>query len=250
MKKIFTILIITFYFATNAQNSILIKEVSSSSSIAANATINLVTSPNSNTNKTFDIKNIGSSTNTYVVIRYDKVLNSGADAYFCFAGTCFGSLTTMSGSLILTAGQSASQFTTAYQMLTTDLDESSIKGFSHIKYTFRNALNNNDSLQINLLYNNPASGIFEQGLNKTNISVFPNPAKDQASVLFKTAAADKIIIQIIDVTGKIIKNQTIKSTTTDFNNVTINTHDIAEGTYNLVISNEKKAITEKIIIVK
>lgn len=250
MKKIFTLIALAIGFNSQAQNSIQVKDMSTAATVAANSTVNLVTTANSTTSRIFDIKNTSTSTQTYVLIRYDKTLNSGAAAYFCFAGNCFPPLTTISGSLILAAGQSASQSTVAYTMLTADIDEGAATGFSHVKYTFKNASVTNDTLQINLLYNNPAAGIFESGINKTSLQVYPNPAKEFTTLYFKSTGSVKMNIELIDVSGKLVYSNNSFDAKEGENKITIQTSEFAAGNYNLVLRSDKGITTEKIVITK
>src|SRR5688572_22893890 len=122
MKKLLQIASLVLATSGFAQNIVIINNANMQTVPAGGVTF-LSTTAGNNTNNTYDIQNTSSSTQTYVATRYDIILNSGADAYFCFGGTCYGPGTTTSQYLVLNAGQKASQVSGQYQMLTADLDE-------------------------------------------------------------------------------------------------------------------------------
>ena len=81
----------------------------------------------------------------------------------------------------------------------------------------------------------------------SNISVYPNPSIDNITVQLNTQKTSGIKFQLIDVTGKLIKELNAGEVKGKFE-TTINTVGILKGTYFLkVISNEVTEI-KKIII--
>lgn len=175
-----------------SQTTILLTNYDTSTPLAPNATVYLATQAESNTKVTIDIKNTGTSTQTYTVKRKDLVLNSTAtstaSAYFCIAGTCYGAQTTQANDpLVLNSMQSASQLQGAYQMLVADLDEAEAVGYSQVKYQFENVNNPSDLVNLFMEYNSPNStvGLYELSKNTTAlIEVYPNPVINK-SVSFK-----------------------------------------------------------------
>src|SRR4051812_3199339 len=108
MKKLILCLTAIFSLTANSQNSIQITE--QGNPVAVNGTVSAVTTANGNTKLYFDVKNVSASTQSYVAKRYDLLLHTAAsttaDAYFCFAGSCYTSQTHTAGTLVLAAGQS------------------------------------------------------------------------------------------------------------------------------------------------
>src|ERR1041385_651972 len=162
MKKFLQIAFLLITTCGVAQVSIQVKNTGNNQIVAANATVYSITSAGNTTSDVFDIKNTSASTQTYVLYRYDLILHATATANFCFAGTCYGPPTVISGYLVLNAGQSASQSTVANTMLTADLNEDpSTSGLSHVKYSFKNINTPSDSIQFSMRYNDVAAGIKE-----------------------------------------------------------------------------------------
>ena len=248
MKKLFTLLFLGSLMGLNAQTSIEVKDMSNNMGVPANWTVSLVTTAGNTTSRTFDIKNTSANTNTYVVIRYDVSLHSSAAAYFCFAGTCYGNTTFISPTpLVLTAGQSASQYTAQYVTLTTDLDEAPTTGVSHVKYTFRNVNNVNDSLQFNLIYNNPAAGVKELNNSVSRFDVSPNPANEMVNVSFNFKGVGNGELNIVNALGQtlISKNITLND---GKNTVYMNVSELPQGVYFVRIKNGEAITTKRLVV--
>lgn len=226
-----------------AQLSFIVINQTNNGTITPNTVINLTTSPNNNTNITFDVKNTSTSTKKYIVKRYDALLNAGANAYFCFAGNCYGPPTMLSPySLTLSPGTSASQLPGSYNMLTADLDEGSSLGQSIIKYTIANEDTPTDSMQFILHYNSPAS------VNELNIKnyFYVYPAIFNEIINVKSSFESKPKVEIIDITGKIVyKNEFIFGN--DRKKYTLQTTDLNNGVYFVRISISNSSAIYKLI---
>jgi len=242
-KELFTFTAILCLSYIKAQLSFIVINQANSGTITPNSVINLTTSPNNNTNITFDVKNTSTSTKKYIVKRYDALLNSGANAYFCFAGNCYGPPTMLSPySLTLSPGTSASQLPGSYNMLTADLDEGPSVGQSIIKYTIANEDTPTDSLQFVIHYNSPAS------VNDFNIMSYFNvyPTFFNEYLYVKSSFESKSKVEIIDITGKIIyKNEFVFGN--DRKKYTLQTSDFNKGVYFVRISISNHSAVYKLI---
>lgn len=226
--------------------SLLLTHMDASVTVAANGTINAITTANNNTKVNVDVKNTAGTTNVYYAKRYDMTLNSGADAYFCFGGNCFTSLTTSSGNLTLTPGQSASQVAGQYNILTADLDEGSTVGMSVIKYTFYNVNTVADSVQITVRYNAPA------GINETNnivssMELFPNPASDNVYLKVNSTKNADAKVMIYNSLGSAISEKNI-TLSEGKNKIDFNTESLSAGIYFVNIRTGKTTVTRKLVI--
>lgn len=250
MKK--TLLLLTSCVLSQfsySQVSIELRNVATSATIAANTVINLTTSASNNTQFTFDIKNISNGTRSYNAKRYDITLNNGADAYFCFAGTCYGSNVLVSPTpLSLSAGQSASQLSGNFNMLVADLDEGASVGLSVIKYTFINTQLSSDSIQVTLRYNVPTSIKQTNSLN-SSFSLNPNPTSNQTKVKFSSNTNSTSTIKLINSLGQIVfeKNH---ETVVGENTVDLNLDNYSTGAYFVTIENTTSKVAKKLIITK
>jgi hypothetical protein len=253
MKKSILILISLFCLKGLSQSTLLVTNVSSSVTVGANSIVLAATSAGSTTTLDFDITNTSSSTKSYKVKRYDVVLNSvaststSATTYFCFAGTCYASSTYTSAAITLTANQSASQFTTTAQMLTTDLDEASAIGYSLVKYTFFNTTNSNDTLQFTIKYN-AVLGVSEVGANSlSSLELFPNPASDVAVLKVNSQKAMDAKVIIFNALGAIVSEKPV-SILEGKNKIEVNVNDLSSGVYFAQIKTANSAVTKKLVV--
>ena len=247
MKKLLLFVSLGIAIAGVAQNSIQITNMSNSSTIAVNGTVHIQTSAGNNVNRLFDIKNTSASTQTYVLKRYDGTLNSGAAAYFCFAGSCFGPGTVVSGSLVLTAGQSASNYTTAYTTLTADLDEGATVGQSTVKYSFRNAVTVADSFQIVLRYNDPTASIKEYVSPFKSFDVSPNPANENVNITLNHKGSSLGEVSLINALGQTVYTKQI-GFVEGKNKVSIDINELPNGIYFAKIKSGEFTDTKKITV--
>ena len=135
MKTILTTLGVAACLNVFSQSSALLSIKTTSAAIAPNGTIELTTEAQDTEKIMIDIKNSDALlTKQYIVTKNIVTLNTGANAYFCFANSCEGFTTNVSGNtLSLTPGQSASSLSNDY-MLTADLDEGPSIGYSEVEY--------------------------------------------------------------------------------------------------------------------
>lgn len=254
MKKIFTLLSVAFVINANSQSSLLVTNTENTTTVSANGVVQLTTTPNHNTSIVFDIKNIGTTSKTYSVKRYDVVLNSSntetASAFFCFAGGCYPDITMVSPSNItLNAGQSASDIHSTYQMLTTDLAEISSVGYSLVKYTFFNTTTASDSIQFSLRYN---GAVIPTGVKETNnplslIDLYPNPTSDNANLKINALTAADSKITVYSSIGEIVFDKNV-SLIAGENLIKMNLEHLSAGVYFTKIQSGNSSTIKKIII--
>jgi hypothetical protein len=249
MKKLLQIA--SFVFATSAvaQPSLQITNTGNNQTVPANGIVFLSTTPSNNTNLTFDVKNTSASTKTYVAVRYDAILNSGATAYFCFAGTCFGPGTVVSGNLVLAPGQSASQVAGQYQQLSTDLDEGGSAGLSHIKYSFKNINTPSDSIQMNLRYNDPNAGVKESNASIAKFEVYPNPAVNEVNIRLNISKAQTSSVRVLNGLGQVVITKNV-SLNAGSNTVQVDTKLLPSGNYYISYDSGDNVVTKKVAITK
>ncbi len=251
MKKLLLSFLSLGTLLAYSQSTILITNVTASQTLANTATVDLVTMPATNHQVTFDVKNISASQQTYKAKRYDVVKNAGADAYFCFAGTCYGPSTMVSpDNLVLNAGQSASQLAGNYNMLVADLDEGPTVGLSIIKYTFFNVNTASDSVQITVRYNAPGVGLKENTNSTMSISsLHPNPASSHSFIKIKSTVTQQGDMRIYNSLGAVVSASKINLVSGE-NGLKIPLEDLNTGIYFVEISNGNNSITKKLIVNK
>ena len=74
------------------------------------------------------------------------------------------------------------------------------------------------------------------------INIYPNPARNNFTI--ETATTNKQTLQLFDVTGKLVLNQTIEGKTT------IDVNSLNEGVYNLSLVNTTGVINKRLVIMK
>lgn len=82
-----------------------------------------------------------------------------------------------------------------------------------------------------------------------NLIVFPNPADDNVSVRYNTLEAGTFTIQLVDVAGKVMIQQSQQFENGE-NSVELNTSNIAQGLYFVKLSNETQTAVSKLLIEK
>ncbi len=231
-----------------SQNTILVTNITGGGTITPNQIINVITSANNQTKVTFDIKNTSTSTKTYNAKRYDVILNTGASAYFCFAGTCYGNSILISQTpIILNANQSASQISGSFNTLDADLDEGPTVGLSVIKYTFINTTNSSDSVQFTLRYNSPSVGLAENSNLISSIDAYPNPASDFTSFKINSKANSDAKFEVFNSLGALISSKNI-ILSEGKNKVDYNVESLAAGIYFASIKVGNSTTTKKFIV--
>ena len=254
MKIIIINLALVFSLKVFSQNNILINFINTTNTVAAGSTIYTTTTAENTREIILDIKNISNSTKSYLVKRYDIILNSvnstTAVARFCFAGNCYLAGTLISpNSLTLNPGQSASSIQGDNQVLNCDLDEAAAIGYSYIKYSFINAINSSDSLQFSIKYNDPNAplAIMETIKNLDAFNFFPNPVSDELTFKIKATKNDKSILNIYNGIGAITIKKEIYLTEGE-NIFQINTGELPVGIYFASLKINNSTFTKKLII--
>ncbi|PBQ31847.1 hypothetical protein CNR22_08720 [Sphingobacteriaceae bacterium] len=250
MKKHLVILLAALSANLLSQTTIQLRHVEAGNvALAPNGIIYSTTKANKSTLINIDITNTSTVTNTYKTKRYDVILNNGADASFCFAGNCFASVTEVSpGGTTLNGGASASQSSTEYQMLTADIAEGSTPGISHIKYTIFNASNPSDSVQITIKYNVAAPvGIKEANKSLSSFEIFPNPAKENASILVNSVKSFESQVIVYNSIGAVVFQKQV-SIVEGKNKIDLNIENLSVGIYFASIKTAEATVTKKLVV--
>ncbi|MBP8894087.1 MAG: T9SS type A sorting domain-containing protein, partial [Saprospiraceae bacterium] len=84
-------------------------------------------------------------------------------------------------------------------------------------------------------------------LNAT-ISIFPNPAIDVFQVTAESYTGEYVVVQVIDILGKIIKSEVLKEM--PYKGIEINLHDQAEGIYLVnILKSGHEPLMKKVMII-
>lgn len=259
MKKILLLLAASFVYNGFSQSTIQVKDMTTGLNVAPNDTIHMVPIPFDVVSRNFDLKNIGTTTNTYKVIRYDIKLHKltpyttstdSAHAHYCFGGSCFGADTRISPAQTLTMSQSSSQLAGSYNILTTELDETSdplVAGLSIIKYTFFNVNVSTDTLQFVIKYSPNNVGVSTLDKIGNSIGVYPNPSKGAASLILNSDKYFETTVTIFNGLGEAIATKPV-SITEGKNKINLASDNLASGVYFVSLKVDGKPVTKKLIV--
>lgn len=249
MKKVLLLLTIAAGFGALAQTSMQVTLHSTGYTISPNENIYLRTKANSTSITEIDIKNIGTGTNKYKVKRNDVLLNTDALAYFCFAGNCYTELILTSPDAdTLAPGQSASELKGDFKLLSADLIEGPAVGKSDIEYTFFNVDVPTDKISFTLKYNATAAvGIKENSKSVSGFEIFPNPAKETATVHLNSTKSLVTNLIIFNALGEIVQQKEV-ALTEGKNKIDLDIENLNSGIYFVSIKNGETSISKKLII--
>lgn len=248
MKKIYISIIglLSFSGSLFSQASALVTNLENGQVVTDGGTVYHGVLADASSQIDFNIKNTSAVTKVYKLERTDQTLNTGASAYFCFSGTCYGPNVTVSPvTLTLTAGQDASSISLPMQL---HLDEGSTMGNSRIRYKLYDANNVTDIITFYIEYNNPLS--VKTIFNKTVAvsSVFPSPAVNKASVSIQSPSdVTNVSVKLVNSLGSLVFEKTTDLTKGN-NTVSVDCSSFPSGVYFMNISYEAKNITRKFII--
>jgi hypothetical protein len=186
------------------------------------------------------LKNISSSTVTYAVKKTEILINSGADAYFCWGGQCFPTTTTVTPAAnykTLAAGE-------VYAPQSFYYDENVAAGYSEIKYEIYNINNPNDAIAFTFKFNPTLTSIKNNSLHVASISdVYPNPAVNKAQLLINcNSIGNNAVINITNALGSVVISKNIELSLGK-NAVVLDTESLTSGVYfATILTNNTKTI--------
>ena len=91
-------------------------------------------------------------------------------------------------------------------------------------------------------------GLKENASRVSKISVFPNPASNQIVVNYNLIENNKISIQIIDISGKVVKEILPVNSAIGVNTVIIETNTLTKGIYSLIMMGNNIIQSNKLVI--
>lgn len=249
MKKLIHILTILFFglFNANAQTSIEIANNSAGGLIVNNDIITEDVAMGAQSHVYAVVKNISSTTKTYGLRRTDVVLNTGAEAYFCFGGSCFGSGVTTAPAanyVTLTAGQSDVPTQLYY-------DENMAAGYSEIKYEVYNVNNPNDVVTFTFKFNPLLLSVKNNTALFSSVSeVYPNPSINKAQIIINSRATiNNATISITNALGSVVSLKNIELSIGK-NEVSLDSENLNSGIYFATISSNHTKVVKKFTVNK
>ena len=249
MKKLLLIASTLFIGLSNAnaQTSIELTNNSTGNPITNNDVILEDVTAGNQSHVYIQLKNISSSSVTYAVKKTEIIINSGADAYFCWGGTCFPSSTTITpvaNYATLSAGQTYAPQSFYY-------DESTVEGYSEVKYEIYDINNANDAIVFTFKFNPTLLSVKNNGGLLTSISdVFPNPSANKAQIIINSKINfNAATVSITNALGSIVSTKNIELSAGK-NNIHLDSENLNSGIYFATISSGNNKIVKKFTVNK
>jgi len=249
MKKLLLIASTLFIGLTNinAQSSIQLTNNSTGDPITNNIVFTEDVATGGQSHVYIQLKNIGSSSVTYAVKKIDVVINSGADAYFCWGGQCFPSSTTITpvaNYVTLTAGQTYAPQSFYY-------DENVAAGYTEVKYEVYDINNTSDAVSFTFKFNPTLASVKDNGSIFSSISdVYPNPSINKAQVTINSKVnTSNATVSIINALGSVVSVKNI-DLSTGKNTIHLDSENLNSGIYFATISSGNNKIVKKFTVNK
>ena len=247
-KNILTIFTLLFAFSVAiGQTSIQLTNTSTGLAITNNSSIleDVVTGGQSHVY--LQLQNTSSSSVTYAVKKMEVVLNSGADAYFCWGGQCFPTTTTLTPAAnykTLAAGE-------VYAPQSFYYDENVAAGYSEINYEIYNINNLNDAITFTFKFNPTLLTVKENSNLFTSISdVYPNPSSSKAQRIVNSKInSNNVTVSITNALGSVVSLKNIQLTAGK-NNIQLDSENLNSGIYFTTITSGTNKVLKKFTINK
>ncbi len=200
------------------------------------------TSPLSSESNLYDITNLSSSTQTFVITKYILARNipgpgDSANIYFCTGLNCF------------TPPQMSATFTlpaSGTMTLRFDMDEASIIGKSKVRYLLQNKITTGDSLVLVFDYNKTL-GLSEKQTQQNLFSLFPNPCNDYFEISTYSAGESECTLKVVNALG-----QEAYSSKTQLNagrnTLRVQTATLPRGIYSLHLSGSQNHYSKQFVV--
>ena len=79
------------------------------------------------------------------------------------------------------------------------------------------------------------------------LKAVPNPATDEVEISFQSSVEENIPVQIVDMAGKIVLQET-KAVTSGYNNILLDLHGLENGYYIVKVSTERGSAVQRLVI--
>ena len=248
MKKLLLLASTLIIGLTNfsAQTSIQLTNNSTGNPITNNSVILEDVATGGQSHVYLQLKNISSSSVTYAVKKTEIVINSGADAYFCWGGQCFPSSTTVTpvaNYATLTAGE-------VYAPQSFYYDENSTEGYSEVQYELYNVNNPNDAITFTFKFNPNLLSVRNNGNLFTSISdVYPNPSANKAQIMINSKINTNTSVSIVNALGSVVSVKNIELFAGK-NSIHLDSENLNSGIYFATISSGNTKIVKKFTVNK
>jgi hypothetical protein len=192
-----------------------------------------------------NVKNTSASTKSYKFRKYEDMLNSGSDAFFCVQA-CYPPTTMVSPTaLALNANQDANAIGV---MPSLHMTENTSVGQSDIRYRIYDENNPTDEFVLTIKYNSPVS-VKSNSLFTGISDVYPNPSSSKAYLNMVAATATNAKMTITNSLGAIVSTK-LMDINQGKNILSIDVDNLSDGIYFVALTSGNTVITKRITVSK
>lgn len=122
-----------------------------------------------------------------------------------------------------------------------------IKAGTTVVYTMNGVMGLQD---IKLFKTATAAGVSENNSNIANVSIYPSPAKNAASLSLDLIQNESVSISVVNTVGQVVFTESLSNLSAGNHVVNFNTENWASGIYNINISSNNGNTTLKLVVSK
>jgi len=122
-----------------------------------------------------------------------------------------------------------------------------IKAGTSVLYTMNGVMGSQD---IKLFKTSATAGVSENNSNIANVSIFPSPAKNAASLSLDLIQNESVSISVINTVGQVVYSESLSNLSAGNHVVNFNTENWASGVYSVNISSNNGNTNLKLIVSK
>lgn len=122
-----------------------------------------------------------------------------------------------------------------------------IKAGTTVIYTMNGVMGLQD---IKLFKTSTAAGVSENNSNIANVSIYPSPAKNAASLSLDLIQNESVAISVVNTVGQVVFTESLSNLSAGNHVVNFNTENWASGIYNINISSNTGNTTLKLVVSK
>ncbi len=192
-----------------------------------------------------DVKNNASKSMSVILKKSLLQMMDSTTTTMCWADNCYPEHVFISPPKVMEGGEINPEFSGHYMWM--GQKKTFTPGESHIRWVFYDEANPNDSASLMVYYTSYGAGIAGAGDPRGSIaSVYPNPAKTQATVSYSIQAGHSGTLIVRDILG----NAKSKVELNGSGKVTISVTDFADGIYFCTLLVDGKLSHSRKMIVK
>jgi hypothetical protein len=132
-------------------------------------------------------------------------------------------------------------------MLVAELEETSSKGMSVVKYKIFNVSDTTDAISWTMRYNDPTAGLASVAVTRPGLSLAPNPAQGSTSALISLPLSARCTISVYDVLGALMST-TDKILPAGQSSVPLNISNLKQGVYFVNFSTETSSAVRRLVV--